>query len=162
VEEAQGYRDLLENHQYTHDMLAQVIGKSRSHVTNTMRLLQLPDEVLALVAESKLSAGHARALVGRDDAPALARRIVAEGLSVRAVEALMQAGDKPHKPAKEKPGKPADTRAVEEELSSALGLGVALRQGRGERGELRIRYASLDQFEEIRARLLQGSQRRSV
>ncbi len=161
VEEAHGYRDLLDNHQYTHDNLAQTIGKSRSHVTNTLRLLQLPDDVLDLVREGVLSAGHARALIGQDDALAVARRIVAEGLSVRAVEALMQE-PKPRKEPSTRQAKPADTRAVEEELSSALGLGVALHQGRGEKGELRIRYTTLEQFEDIRARLMQAAQRRAL
>ncbi len=161
VEEAQGYRDLLDNHQYTHDNLAQTIGKSRSHVTNTLRLLQLPDDVLDLVREGLLSAGHARALIGHPDALALARRVIGEGLSVRAVEALMQE-PKEARDRGPKPVKPADTRAVEEELSDALGLGVALHQGRGEKGELRIRYATLEQFEDIRARLMQAAQRRAL
>jgi ParB family transcriptional regulator, chromosome partitioning protein len=153
VEEAEGYRVLMHGHGYTQEDLSRVIGKSRSHLANTLRLLKLPESVLALLQSGDLSAGHARALVGRDDAEALAARIVNEGLTVRQVEALVQ--DKPAKPAKaRKAGKSADTRAAEAELKEALGLEVDIRSGRGERGELRIRYASLEQLEDLRYRLL--------
>jgi ParB family chromosome partitioning protein len=153
VEEAEGYRVLMHGHGYTQEDLSKVIGKSRSHLANTLRLLKLPESVLALLQSGDLSAGHARALVGRRDAEALAARIVNEGLTVRQVEALVQ--DKPAKPAKaRKAGKSADTRAAEAELKEALGLEVDIRSGRGERGELRIRYASLEQLEDLRYRLL--------
>jgi len=153
VEEAEGYRILMHGHGYTQEDLSKVIGKSRSHLANTLRLLKLPESVLALLQSGELSAGHARALVGRADAEALAAKIVNEGLTVRQVEALVQ--DKPAKPAKaRKPAKSADTRAAEAELTEALGLEVDIRSGRGERGELRIRYASLDQLEDLRYRLL--------
>jgi ParB family transcriptional regulator, chromosome partitioning protein len=153
VEEAEGYRVLMHGHGYTQEDLSKVIGKSRSHLANTLRLLKLPESVLALLQSGDLSAGHARALVGRRDAEALAARIVNEGLTVRQVEALVQ--DKPAKPAKaRKAGKSADTRAAEAELKEALGLEVDIRSGRGERGELRIRYASLEQLEDVRYRLL--------
>jgi ParB family chromosome partitioning protein len=153
VEEAEGYRVLMHGHGYTQEDLSKVIGKSRSHLANTLRLLKLPESVLALLQSGELSAGHARALVGRADAEALAAKIVNEGLTVRQVEALVQ--DKPAKPAKaRKPGKSADTRAAEAELKEALGLEVDIRSGRGERGELRIRYASLEQLEDVRYRLL--------
>jgi ParB family chromosome partitioning protein len=153
VEEAEGYRVLMHGHGYTQEDLSRVIGKSRSHLANTLRLLKLPESVLALLQSGDLSAGHARALVGRDDTEVLAARIVNEGLTVRQVEALVQ--DKPAKPAKaRKAGKSADTRAAEAELKEALGLEVDIRSGRGERGELRIRYASLEQLEDLRYRLL--------
>jgi ParB family chromosome partitioning protein len=153
VEEAEGYRILMHGHGYTQEDLSKVIGKSRSHLANMLRLLKLPERVLALLQSGELSAGHARALVGRADAEALAAKIVNEGLTVRQVEALVQ--DKPAKPAKaRKPAKSADTRAAEAELTEALGLEVDIRSGRGERGELRIRYASLDQLEDLRYRLL--------
>jgi ParB family chromosome partitioning protein len=153
VEEAEGYRVLMHGHGYTQEDLSKVIGKSRSHLANTLRLLKLPESVLALLQLGDISAGHARALVGRHDVEALAARIVNEGLTVRQVEALVQ--DKPAKPAKaRKAGKSADTRAAEAELKEALGLEVDIRSGRGERGELRIRYASLEQLEDLRYRLL--------
>ncbi len=154
IEEAEGYRLLMHGHGYTQEDLSRVIGKSRSHLANTLRLLKLPESVLELVRTSELSAGHARALVGRADAAALAMRIVNEGLTVRQIEALVQ--DRPAKPGKI--GKPAaknaDTRAAESELKEALGLDVDIRSGRGERGELRIRYTSLEQLEDVRHRLL--------
>ena len=154
VEEAEGYRLLMDGHGYTQEDLSKVIGKSRSHLANTLRLLKLPQSVQELLREGSLSAGHARCLIGRADAEALAMRIVNEGLTVREVEALVQ--DK--KPAAEKPhrrkAKSADTRAAEAELKEALGLDVDIRAGRGEKGELRIRYTSLDQLEDLRHRLL--------
>ncbi|MGB6970240.1 MAG: ParB/RepB/Spo0J family partition protein, partial [Methyloceanibacter sp.] len=139
---------------YTQEDLSRVIGKSRSHLANTLRLLKLPESVLDLLRTGDLSAGHARALVGRADAAALAERIVNEGLTVRQIEALVQ--HRPAKPGKaRKPAaKNADTRAAESELKEALGLDVDIRSGRGERGELRIRYTSLDQLEDVRHRLL--------
>jgi ParB family chromosome partitioning protein len=154
VEEAEGYRLLMEGHGYTQEDLAKVIGKSRSHLANTLRLLKLPDSVQHLLRTGELSAGHARALIGRVDAAALAARIVNEGLTVRQVEALAQdrgaAAGKSRKPV----AKNADTRAAEAELKEALGLDVDIRSGRGEKGELRIRYATLDQLEDVRHRLL--------
>ena len=154
IEEAEGYRLLMHGHGYTQEDLSRVIGKSRSHLANTLRLLKLPDKVLQLVRTGELSAGHARALVGRADAAALAERIVKEGLTVRQIEALVQ--DRPATPGMiRKPAvKSADTRAAELELKEALGLDVDIRSGRGEKGELRIRYASLDQLEDLRHRLL--------
>ncbi|MGB6947626.1 MAG: ParB/RepB/Spo0J family partition protein [Methyloceanibacter sp.] len=154
IEEAEGYRLLMHGHGYTQEDLSRVIGKSRSHLANTLRLLKLPESVLDLLRTGDLSAGHARALVGRADAAALAERIVNEGLTVRQIEALVQ--HRPAKPGKaRKPAaKNADTRAAESELKEALGLDVDIRSGRGERGELRIRYTSLDQLEDVRHRLL--------
>jgi ParB family transcriptional regulator, chromosome partitioning protein len=156
VEEAEGYRLLMHGHGYTQEDLAKVIGKSRSHLANTLRLLKLPDSVQHLLRTGELSAGHARALVGHADAAALASRTVNEGLTVRQVEALVQnrgGTGKIRKPA----AKNADTRAAEAELKEALGLDVDIRSGRGEKGELRIRYATLDQLEDLRHRLLRRS-----
>src|SRR5262249_28740797 len=93
IEEASGYNDLMDRFSYTQERLAEVIGKSRSHVANTLRLLKLPDPVRNLVREGKLTAGHARALVGRDDAETLAERIVTRDMNVREVEALVHALD---------------------------------------------------------------------
>lgn len=154
VEEAEGYKVLMHGHGYTQEDLSKVIGKSRSHLANTLRLLKLPDSVQDLLREGVLSAGHARCLIGRSDAEALALRVVNEGLTVREVEALVQDKQAPAGKAKKKSGKSADTRAAESELKEALGLDVDIRQGRGEKGELRIRYGSLDQLEDIRHRLL--------
>jgi ParB family chromosome partitioning protein len=141
----------MDGHGYTQEDLAKVIGKSRSHLANTLRLLKLPERVQEMIRVGQLSAGHARPLVGRADADALAARIVNLGLSVRQVEALTQ--ERVTKPKRAK-GKDADTRAAEAELHEALGLDVEIKKGKGEKGELRIRYTSLEQLEEVRHRLL--------
>jgi len=154
IEEAEGYNVLMDNHGYTQEDLAKVIGKSRSHLANTLRLLKLPEGVLKLVRSGALSAGHARALVGHPDAAALAAQIVKEGLTVRQVEALVQDRSAPKAKPKKAKSKDADTRAAESELSEALGLDVNIRSGRGEAGELRIHYATLDQLEDVRHRLM--------
>ena len=153
IEEGEGYHALMQGHGYTQEDLSKVIGKSRSHLANTLRLLKLPKAVRDLVRNGDLSAGHARALIGRDDAAKLALRIVKEGLTVRQVEALAQE-HKSNGKAKPKAGKDADTRAAESELHEVLGLRVEIKSGRGERGELRIRYANLDQLEDLRERLM--------
>jgi len=154
IEEAGGYRDLIERFGYTQDRLAEVIGKSRSHLANTLRLLKLPHVVQKLVQEGKLSAGHARALIGRADAELLAARIVEQELSVREVEALVQgeaAGVGGSRKAREKD---PDTRAFEKELGDVLGLKVEIKRGSGESGLLTIKYGNFDQLEYIRMRLV--------
>ena len=155
IEEASGYRQLVEQFNYTQDALGQIIGKSRSHLANTMRLLKLPDAVQALVREGLLSAGHARALVGHEDAEALAKEIVAKGLNVREVEALVM-GRKAGGAAvpKQAAQKDPDTRAAEKEMSDALGLAVSINPGSGEAGEIVVRYKTMEQFETIHKALL--------
>ena len=153
IEEGEGYHLLMQGHGYTQEDLAKVIGKSRSHLANTLRLLKLPKSVQDLVREGALSAGHARALIGLPNAAALAARIVKEGLTVRQVEALAQ--EDSSKPQRRKvSSKDADTRAAETELHDALGLKVEIKSSGGEKGELRIRYTNFDQFEDIRERLI--------
>jgi ParB family chromosome partitioning protein len=159
IEEATGYRDLVERFGYTQEELGQIIGKSRSHLANTMRLLKLPESVQALVRDGSLSAGHARALIGRDDAEAVAKEIVKKGLNVRDVEALVmgrksgaEGGSSAAQP--KTPHKDADTRAAEREMSDALGLSVTLNPGAGEAGEVIIRYKTLEQFEIVHRALL--------
>ena len=158
IEEATGYNDLTERFGYTQEQLADVIGKSRSHIANTLRLLKLPPAVRSLVANGALTAGHARALVGRDDAEALAQRIVAQDLNVRAVEALVQneakSGDSSTASSRRGPDKDADTRAFEKDLGDILGLKVEIRPGSGESGTLTIRYGNFDQLDYIRSRLV--------
>lgn len=157
LEEAQGYGQLIEQFDYTQNDLAQVIGKSRSHVANTLRLLRLPTEVQTMLEHGELTAGHARTLITSDDPLALARRIVDAGLSVREAEALHQQGAEARRPqlGGEKRGssKDADTLALEKQLSDALGLSVTLdHKDRG--GKLEIRYKTLEQLDGICARLL--------
>jgi ParB family chromosome partitioning protein len=156
IEEATGYRDLIERFGYTQDRLAEVIGKSRSHLANTLRLLKLPESVQMLVQHGQLTAGHARALVGRDDAEALARRIIEDNLNVREVEALVQSTSTTEVSAhtRRRREKDADTRAFEKELSDVLGLRVEIKPGSGESGLLTIKYGNYDQLEYIRMRLV--------
>jgi ParB family transcriptional regulator, chromosome partitioning protein len=150
IEEAAGYRELIERFSYTQDRLAEVIGKSRSHLANTLRLLKLPESVQGMVQSGKLTAGHARALVGREDAEALADRIIERDLNVREVEALVQSADHPPKSRREKD---ADTIAFEKELADVLGLKVEIKRGSGESGQLVIKYGNYDQLDYIRMRL---------
>jgi ParB family chromosome partitioning protein len=155
LEEAAGYESLTHQFNYGPADLARVVGKSRSHVANTIRLLKLPKSVQAYVLEGKLSAGHARALLGHDDPEAIAKAIIEKGLSVREVEALVQDSAAAHgRPARQRPrrAKDADTAALEKRLSDALGLVVQINH-RGGRGELRIRYKTLDQLDMISRRL---------
>jgi ParB family chromosome partitioning protein len=152
IEEAAGYNELIERYGYTQEALAEVIGKSRSHLANTLRLLKLPEGVRTMVQEGQLTAGHARALVGRDDAEALAQRIVKNDLNVREVEQLVQnpgGRTEERKPREKDP----DTRAFEKELSDALGLKVEIKRGSGESGVLMIKYGNYDQLDYIRLRL---------
>lgn len=153
IEEAAGYSELMERFAYTQERLAEVIGKSRSHVANTLRLLKLPDTVRGLVAEGKLTAGHARALVGREDAEKLADRIVAQDMNVRAVEAMVQALESGATPRRQRE-KDADTRAFEKELADILGLKVEIKRGSGESGVLQIKYGNFDQLDYLRERLV--------
>lgn len=158
IEEAGGYRELIDRFGYTQEELGQIIGKSRSHLANTLRLLKLPDGVQTMVRNGELSAGHARALVGREDAETIAREIVKKGLNVRDVEALVQ-DKKPSRESSNRPATPtlqkdADTRAAERELADALGLAIEIAPGKGEAGEIIIRYRSLEQFEAVRAKLV--------
>lgn len=155
LEEAMGYDQLIQEFEYTQNDLAAVIGKSRSHVANTLRLLKLPEPVKQYLNDGALTAGHARALIAAPDPAALARRIVEEGLTVRSAETLAQATiSEPHGRARAaKPDKDADTRALEKRLSDALGLSVEIRHKANGSGEMRLGYASLDQLDEIIRRL---------
>ncbi len=152
IEEGLGYQQLIDGYDYSQNELAQVIGKSRSHVANTLRLLKLPESVQNLISDGSLSAGHARALITVENPELLARKIVSEGLSVRQAEVLSQGGEKPpaSSSSKETPGeKSADIRALEQRLEDKLGLKIDLRHGDKEKGELRIKYRSLDQLDAL-------------
>lgn len=156
IEEAAGYRQLMERFGHTQEALARALGKSRSHLANLLRLLSLPPEVQDHLREGRLSAGHARALVTADDPASLARRIIREGLSVRAVERLMQASaagrsrGQDRQPRYMIPGSDADTRAMERDLSAQIGLKVRIDHRPGsESGQVIIRYDTLDQLDII-------------
>ncbi|MDT6939697.1 ParB/RepB/Spo0J family partition protein [Brucella pseudogrignonensis] len=154
VEEALGYQQLIDNHDYTQNDLAQVIGKSRSHVANTLRLLKLPQRVQDFISDGALSAGHARSLITMEDPTALAERVVKEGLSVRQVEALSQArnGAEPKANKSAPVEKDADTKALEKLLSDVTGMKVEINH-RERGGEVKVRYSSLEQLDEICRRL---------
>jgi ParB family chromosome partitioning protein len=158
IEEATGYSELIERFGYTQEQVADAVGKSRSHLANTLRLLRLPASVQALLQDGRLTSGHARALIGHDDAEGLARRIVEEDLNVRAVEALVQDEDRGSGAAKSGrcggDDKDADARAFEKDLSDSLGLKVEIKPGSGESGTLSIKYGNFDQLDYIRARLI--------
>ncbi len=149
VEEALGYNALIEEFGYTQADLGSKIGKSRVHVTNTLRLLSLPDGVIEHVRSGALSAGHARALVGSDTAEALADQVIARGLSVRQTEKLVRAPKAPAPTKPAKPAKDADTRALEKDIEAGLGLSVDIRHKSDGKGEVRIAYRSLDQLETL-------------
>ncbi|MGO9391428.1 ParB/RepB/Spo0J family partition protein [Rhodoblastus sp.] len=154
IEEAVGYERLTSEFSYSHTDLAKVIGKSRSHVANTLRLLKLPDEAKKYVVEGSISAGHARALLSVEHPEKIARQIVDEGLSVRDVERLVQERAPADSKSKSKVEieKDPDTRALEKLLTDLLGLAVKITH-RGENGDVQIRYKSLEQLDLLCKRL---------
>src|SRR5436190_2427304 len=153
LEEAGGYQALASEYHHSHDDIAKIVGKSRSHVSNTMRLLKLPEPVKAYIHAGKLTAGAARMLVGAPDPEEMAREIVDGGLNVRQVEALAKERASSSRSAtKNRAVKNADTIALERRVSDALGLSVAI-DHRGEGGVLRIHYRSLDQLDDVLRRL---------
>ncbi|UGV28759.1 ParB/RepB/Spo0J family partition protein [Rhodopseudomonas boonkerdii] len=159
MEEAQGYHALAETYKHSQDDIAKIVGKSRSHVANMMRLTKLPEDVQALIASNQLSNGHARALISLPDPSAAAKRVVAEGLNVRQTEALAheegvpeRAPQKPRAGSAPKAAKDADTIALEKRLSDALGLQVSV-DHRDPGGAVMIKYRDLDQLDEILKRL---------
>jgi ParB family chromosome partitioning protein len=159
VEEARGYAQLIEDYGYTQQQLAEVVGKSRSHIANTLRLLNLPARVLEMLDSGQISAGHARALITTDDPEPLAQRIVAENLSVREAEALareagrkkVEAGVRRLKKAAAE--KSPDIADLERRLEEALGLSVSIADRGRKGGRITISYATLEQLEDICRRL---------
>ena len=152
IEEALGYSQLIEKFSHTQEELARIVGKSRPHVTNLMRLLSLPDQVQRMVRQGKLTSGHARALINAADPVALAEQAVLRGLSVRQVEEL--ARRVPRRPTAVNPGrtseKDTDTRVLEGDLSAAIGMKVEIAHGGSDgSGEVRIRYRSLDDLDRL-------------
>ncbi len=155
LEEAEGYRALVEDYSHTQDDIAKMVGKSRSHVANTLRLLKLPPSIRGYIFKGKLDAGHARMLVGQPNAEKLAEEIVARGLNVRQVEEIARQessrnGKSPSR--KRSAEKNADTLALEKRLSDVLGLVVSI-DHRGESGVVSIRYRNLDQLDDLAQRL---------
>ena len=163
IEEALAYRQLMDRFGRTQDAVAEAVGKSRPHVANALRLLNLPEAVQGYVLQGQMTAGHARAVLASDDPVALARQVIDHNLSVRQAEALAKKagasagqGSKGQGPRAKAPGhtgaKDADTVALEHDLSEALGLNVEIVDRDGA-GELRIQYATLEQLDEVCRRL---------
>ncbi len=151
LEEAEGYRRLIAELNHTQEDLARAIGKSRSHIANTMRLLGLPAPIKEMIERGELTAGHARALLNAQDALALAQQVVEGGLNVRQTERLAQA-PKARGPAPAAPAKDADTLALEHDLALKLGLKVTINHRAGG-GELVLRYENLAQLDDLVQRL---------
>jgi len=152
LEEARAYALLLEQFSYTQQQLADSIGKSRSHIANTLRLMNLPETVRQQIEDGNLTAGHARALVATDSPAQLADQIIKLGLSVREAEGLAREAAAPKK-AKHKAEKDADTKALEKLVSEAIGLKVEIDHKGAAGGSLQITYKTLDQLEDICRRL---------
>jgi ParB family transcriptional regulator, chromosome partitioning protein len=153
LEEAAGYQALASEYRHSHESIAGIVGKSRSHVTNTLRLLKLPEPVKAYITAGKISAGAARMLVSASDPEQMAREIVERGLNVRQVEALAKTNAQgTGKAGSKRATKNADTAALERRVSNALGLAVTI-DHRSNGGVLHIHYRSLDQLDEVLRRL---------
>jgi ParB family chromosome partitioning protein len=157
VEEAEGYRQLIDSFGYTQEQLSQIIGKSRSHIANLLRLLSLPREVSDMVVNGTLSMGQVRPLVGDEDCVALAREVAARGLSARQVEAMVARRKRGAAGASKStvaPGKSADIRALEAKAEKALGLRLAIDWDEtAGKGRMAISFTSLEQFETVMAKL---------
>ena len=154
LEEAQGFRQLMDRFGHTQEQLSQVLGKSRSHIANLMRLLTLPEPVQDMLRQGALTAGHARALVTCEDPAGLARQVVARGLSVRETERLAKGRPEPRPRPAPRGRKDADTASLEADLSAASGLDVSIDHDPATGGgRLTIRYGSLDALDDLCARL---------
>ncbi len=156
VDEAAGYRQLMDRFGHTQDQLATALGKSRSHIANQMRLLQLPEEVLSWLSEGQLTAGHARTLVGHPDAKALAQQIISKQMSVREAERLMKKGPSAGRTAGQGRSreKDPDTIMLERELTAALRMAVTIDHASGqEGGKLTIAYKTLAQLDDLMRQL---------
>lgn len=152
IDEGAGYRQLMDKFGHTQDQLAKALGKSRSHIANLMRLLTLPDVVQSSLISGALSAGHARALVGHENASVLAREVIQRKLSVRQTEQLVKQGLTPKKRSQKQAStaKDADTIQIENELTVTLGMKVSIDHKKGEEGgKLAINYKSLDQLDDL-------------
>lgn len=157
VEEAMGFNQLMLKFGHTQEKLAEVLGKSRSHIANAVRLLNLPDEALTHLREGRLSSGHARAILTADDPVVLARQVIEKGLSVRETEKLVKAASAgagatgtPSRKIRKAPVKDADTKAIEDDLSAHLTMSVTIDHHPGvENGQITIRYDKLDQLDRL-------------
>lgn len=157
VDEARSYRQLMDRFGHTQEIMAEALGKSRSHIANSLRLLNLPDQVQDWLRDGKLTAGHARALITTDNATALARKVIDKGLSVRETERLVKTPSTPSVPrAKRTAEKDADTRALESDLSAQLKMRVEINHAGSEGGQLVVTYRDLDQLDRL-CQMLNGN-----
>ena len=158
IEEARGYQRLAEEFGHSHEDIGEAVSKSRSHIANMIRLLELPESVQGMVTKGDLSAGHARALIKSDNPTILAQEVVSKGLSVRDTEKLAatSAGRKIHKRSKKgskKTGKDADLLALEKSLSDELGVNVSIDMKDAKAGTVNIEFLNLDQLDDVLQRL---------
>jgi len=154
LDEAAAYQRLIDDFSHTQDALGKIVGKSRSHVANMLRLLGLPDLVKAMLDEGVITAGHARAILSADDPEGLAQLVVSQELSVRETERCAQTGDvKQTRERQAPPEKNPDSLALENDISTALGLNVEIRSKPNHSGEVKIRYGTLEQLDEVCRRL---------
>jgi ParB family chromosome partitioning protein len=156
LEEATGYQSLANEYNHSQEDIAKIVGKSRSHVANTMRLLMLSDRVKAYINAGKLTAGHARMLVGQPNAEDFAEQIVKQGLNVRQVEAMARKSGRQQKRETKRTGrlgKDADTEALENRLTNALGLLVTIDHRAHGGGALQVHYRTLEQLDDVVQRL---------
>ena len=155
IEEAEGYRQLIESFGHTQEQLSEIVGKSRSHIANLLRLLTLPDAVAAMVVDGELTTGQVRPLIGHPDCVEMAREVVAKGLSARQVEALVKAGKSGTAGKKPPVTKPADILGIERTLAAKLGIAVDFNWDEANRGgKLVMKFSHLDQFEAVYQKLL--------
>lgn len=156
IEEAYGYKQLIEEFGHTQEKVAAGLGKSRSHVANTVRLLNLPPKVQGYIQDGQLSAGAARALITAENPEELAKSIINQGLSVREIENLVGSGktaSSSKKPKTSKPEKDVDTLALEKEVANVLGMNVSIDMQTAGKGSLSIQFKTLDQLDEVLHRL---------
>ena len=153
VEEAAGYRQLIDRFGHTQERVAEALGKSRSHIANLLRLLNLPEEIRGMIADGRLSAGHARALITAPDPLALARQVAARGLSVRETERLTKKTASSQRARPQPSEKDADTRALESDLAAATGLRVSIEHGSDGAGTVTVRYRTLDELDDLCRRI---------
>jgi ParB family chromosome partitioning protein len=157
LEEARAYQQLIDQFDYTQQQLAESVGKSRSHIANTIRLLTLPESVRRHIENGALTAGHARALVATDSPQILAEKIIQLGMTVREAEGLSRnEAEAKGRPAAVKAQKDADTLALERQLSEVLGLKVEIASKKGDGGTLTVRYKTLEQLDDVCKRLVKA------
>lgn len=150
IEEAASFRQLMDRFGHTQERLAEALDKSRSHISNSLRLLNLPDQVQGFVREGKISAGHARALITAPDPVAMARKVIDRNLSVRETEALArQQAERPEPAPRVRAEKDADTRALESDLSAHLKMRVRIEHAGQDGGRVTITYRDLDQLDRL-------------